>query len=208
LLVNPGALSRIDICSADTVDPLNNCPPLDPIRTPPPISFPKSVPYSLIAIGTFTDGSRVDLTSSVRWTTSDSSIATISNNPGIPGFITGINTTGVATGLVSGHVTIVATADTVSGTSEVIVTDATPALLALTPANGAIQLGLTQQFAVEATFSDNASVDVTPYVHWTTSDPTVVVIFPGGIGYPVGRGVATVTVSISGVAGSATLTVQ
>ncbi|MBI3477726.1 MAG: Ig-like domain-containing protein [Acidobacteria bacterium] len=208
LLVNPGTLSRIDICPADTVDPLNNCPPLDPIGTPPPISFPKSFPYSLIAIGTFTDGSRVDLTSSVRWTTSDSSTATISNDPGIPGYITGITATGVATGLVSGRVTIIATADAISGTSEVFVTDATPVFLTVTPANGATNLGLTQQLAVSATFSDNTSVFVTPYVYWTTSDPSVVVVRLGGLAYPVGRGTATVTANIGGAASSTTLTVQ
>ena len=207
-LVNPGALSRIDICPADAVDPLNNCPPLDPIGTPPPISFSKAVPYGLIAIGTFTDGRRVDLTSSVRWTTSHSSTATISNDPGIPGYITGITAPGVVTGLVSGPVTLTATAGGISGTCDVIVTEATPAFLTVTPMNGAIQQGLTQQFSVVATFSDNTTAVVTPYVHWTTSDPAVVVVYPGGLGYPVSRGVSTVTASIAGVAGSTTLTVQ
>ena len=208
LLVNPGALVHIDICPADTADPLNNCPPLDPVAPPPPISFPKVVPYGLVAIGTFTDGSREDLTSSVRWTTSNPSLATISNDPGIPGYITGVTTQGVATGVASGHVTLTATAGAVSGTSDVIVTDSTPAFLTVTPMNGTVQQGLTQQFTVVATFIDNTTEIVTPYVRWTTSDPGVVVVYPGGLAYPRAPGVATVTANIGGTAGSATLTVQ
>jgi hypothetical protein len=208
LLVNPGALVHIDICPADTADPLNNCPPLDPVAPPPPISFPKVVPYGLIAIGTFTDGSREDLTSSVRWTTSNSSLATISNDPGIPGYITGVTTQGVATGVASGHVTLTATAGAVSGTSDVIVTDSTPAFLTVTPMNGTVQQGLTQQFTVVATFIDNTTEIVTPYVRWTTSDPGVVVVYPGGLAYSRGPGVATVTANIGGTVGSTVLTVQ
>ena len=208
LLVNPGALVKIDICPADTADPLNNCPPLDPISPPSPLSFPKVVPYSLIAIGTFTDGSREDLTSSVRWSTSNPSTATISNDSGIPGFVTGVTTQGVATGLVSGHVTLTATTGAISGTSDVIVTDATPAFLTVTPLNGTVQQGLTQQLTVLATFIDNMTEIVTQYVHWTTSDPSVVVVSPGGIAYTTGLGQATVIANIGGASGSTTLTVQ
>ena len=126
LLVNPGALVRIDICPADTADPLNNCPPLDPIAPPPPINFPNVVPYGVIAIGTFSDGSREDLTSSVRWTSSNPSVAVVSNDPGIPGYITGVTTIGVATGFASGHVTLTASAGAISGDSDVIVTTQHP----------------------------------------------------------------------------------
>jgi hypothetical protein len=208
LLVNPGALIKIDICAASVADPLNNCPPLEPISPPPPISFAKLVPYGVIAIGTFADGSREDLTSSVRWSSSDPAIATISNDPGIPGFVTGVATQGNVTGLVSGHVTLTATAGSVSGNSDVIVTDATPALLTVTPMNGTVQQGLTQQFTVVATFIDNTTETVTPYVRWTTSNPGVVVVYPGGVAYPSGAGVATVTAALGGVAGNTTLTVQ
>jgi trimeric autotransporter adhesin len=208
MLVNPGALVKIDICPADTADPLSNCPPLDPFSPPPPISFPKIVPYGLIAIGTFTDGSREDLTSSVRWTTSNPSTATISNDPGIPGYITGVTTQGVVTGVASGHVTLTATAGAVSGNSDVIVTDATPAFLTVTPMNGTVQQGLTQQLTVLVTFIDNPTEIVTPYVRWTSSDPSVVVVYPGGLAYPRGPGLATVTANIDGAAGSTTLTVR
>ena len=207
LVVNPGTLLKIDICAASVADPLNNCPPLDPISPPPPISFAKLIPYGVVAIGTFTDGNREDLTGSVQWSSSDPSIATISNDPGIPGFVT-VPTQGNVTGVVSGHVTLTASAGGVSGTSDVIVTDATPALINVTPLNGTVQLGLTQQLTAVATFTDNTTETVTPYVRWTTSNPGIVVVYPGGLAYPSGTGVATVIASIGGAAGSATLTVQ
>ena len=208
LLVNPGRLVKIDICPAIVTDPLKNCPVLDPESPPPAINFPKIVPYGLIAIGTFTGGSREDLTGSVQWSSSNPSIATTSDDPGIPNYTTGIAPRGVATGLVSGHVTLTATAGSVSGTSDVIVTDATPAILTVTPMNGLVQLGLTQQCEVTATFSDNSTQVVTPYVRWKTSDAAVVVVYPGGLAYPSGIGTATITAVLGNVAGSTTLTVH
>lgn len=208
MLVNPGALLKIDICAATTADPLNNCPPLDPTSPPPPISFAKIIPYGLIAIGTFSDGSREDLTASVRWSSSSASTATVSNEPGIPGYVTGVSTLGTVTGLVSGHVTISASAGGITGASNVIVTDATPVLITVTPLNGTVQQGLTQQLAVVATFTDNTVEIVSPYVRWTTSDPGVAVVYPGGIAYPSGAGVATLTATIGGAAGFTTLTVN
>jgi hypothetical protein len=208
MLVNPGTLVKIDICAAVTADPLNNCPPLDPVSPPPPISFAKLIPYSLIAIGTFSDGSRQDLTGSVRWSSSSPSIAAVSNDSGIPSFFTGISTRGTVTGMVSGHVTLGATAGGITGTSNVIVTDATPTLITVTPANGIVQQGLTQQLAVVATFTDNTTETVTPYVRWSTSNPEVAVVYPGGLAYPTGTGAATLTATIGGAAGLTLLTVQ
>ena len=92
--------------------------------------------------------------------------------------------------------------------SDVIVTDATPAFLTVTPMNGTVQQGLTQQLTVLATFIDNPTEIVTPYVRWTSSDPSVVVVYPGGLAYPRGPGLATVTANIGGAAGSTTLTVH
>jgi hypothetical protein len=162
----------------------------------------------VIAIGTFTDGSREDLTGSVRWTSSNAAIATISNDPSIPGFVTGVYPHGTVTGLVSGHVTLTASAGGVDGTSEVIVTDATPVFITLTPLNASVQAGLTQPLSAVATFTDNTTEIVTPYVRWTTTDPSVAVVYPGGIAYPVGTGTTTVTATLNGSAGNSTLTVQ
>ena len=71
-----------------------------------------------------------------------------------------------------------------------------------------MQQGLTQQLAVVATFTDNTTETVTPFVRWSTSNPEVAVVYPGGLAYPTGAGAATLTATIGGAAGFTMLTVQ
>ena len=208
LLVNPGTLTRIDICAATVSNPLSNCPPLDPVTPPPPISFAKQAPYGLIAIGTFADGSRQDLTSSVQWSSGNSSVATISNDPGIPGYITGVTGQGVVTGLAAGTANMTATAGSVSSVVSVIVTAATPQFMTVTPADGAVMLGLAQSFTATVTFSDSTTQVVTPYAQWTTSNPAIAVVTRGGIAFSSGTGTANISASLGGISGVTTLTVQ
>ena len=208
LLVNPGAVTRIDICAATVSNPLSNCPPLDPVTPPPPISFAKQVPYGLIAIVTFADGSRQDLTSSVQWSSGSSSVATISNDPGIPGYVTGVTGQGVVTGLVAGTVNITAAAGGVSSVASVIVTAATPQFMTVTPADGAVLLGLPQSFTATVTFSDSTTQIATPYVQWTTSNPAIAVVTRSGIAFSTGKGTANIFASLEGISGDTTLTVQ
>ena len=208
LLVNPGTLTRIDICAATVSNPLSNCPPLDPVTPPPPISFAKQAPYGLIAIGTFADGSRQDLTSSVQWSSGNSSVATISNDPGIPGYITGVTGQGVVTGLAPGTANMTATAGSVSSVVSVIVTAATPQFMTVTPADGAVMLGLAQSFTATVTFSDSTTQVVTPYAQWTTSNPAIAVVTRGGIAFSSGTGTANISASLGGISGFTTLTVQ
>ena len=208
VLVNPGALVRIDVCAATIADPLNNCPPLDPVPPPPPVMFPKSVPYGLVAIGTFADGSREDLTGSVRWTSSDATVAAISNEPGVPGIVTGIPDRGCVTGLSGGHVVVSASAAGMSGSLAVTVTEATPQFLTVTPANGSTPIGFPQQMKAVATFSDGSNIDVTRFAYWSTSDASSVIVSATGLAYPSGLGTATITASVGSTAGYTTLTVQ
>ena len=207
LLVNPGALARIDICAATVANPLSNCPPLDPFPPPPTLQFAEDIPFGLVAIGTFTDGTRQDITSSVHWSSSSSAVATVSNNPVVPGLATGVTGQGAVTGVAAGDVTITASAGGVSGTLPVTVTNAAVQSLTVTPIDSSISLGLTQQMIVVATLTDTSTEIVTPYVQWSTSDPAVAIVYPGGLAYSSGAGTATVTATMAGVPGSTTLTV-
>ena len=208
VVVNGGALAKIDICAATVSDPLNNCPPLDPESPPPPISFAKNVPFGLIAIGTYTDGSRADITSSVHWSTSNPAAVAISNDPGIPGYATGIAGLGAISGSSAGHVTVTAAAGAVSGSSDVIVTDATPAFMTVTPANVSVPLGLSQALIATVTFSDSSTEDVTAFAVWTTSNADIAVVAPGGMAYSSGAGTASLKATFGGISGSTSLTVQ
>jgi trimeric autotransporter adhesin len=166
------------------------------------------VPYGLIAIGTFADGSRQDLTSSAQWSSGSAAVATISNDPGIPGYVIGVTGQGVVTGLAAGTVKISATAGGVSGVASVIVTAATPQFMTVTPADASLTLGLAQSFTATVTFSDSTTQIATPYVQWTTSDPAIAVVTRGGIAFSTGKGTANISASLDGFSGYTTLTVQ
>jgi len=194
VLVNPGALARIDICAATVVNPIANCPPLDPFPPPPGISFANQTQFGLVAIGTFSDGNRLDLTDAVRWTSANPDAATVSNDAGIPGITTGVGRRGVLTGgIQGGTANIIATAGGISGSVNVTVNPATPQSLTITPANGIVALGIPQQCKVTASFSDGSKQDVTASVQWSSLNPDIAIVNPGGLAYTTGKGMATVS---------------
>ncbi len=191
VVVNPGALARIDICAATVSNPIVNCPPLDPSPPPPGISFANQTQFGLVAIGTFTDGSRQDLTDAVRWTSDNPEAAAASNDAGIPGITTGVGRRGVMTGGVQGGTAVItATAGGISGSATVSVTFATPQSLAITPANGIVALGIPQQCKVTGSFSDGSKQDVTSTVQWSSLNPDIAIVYPGGLAYTTGKGIA------------------
>jgi len=193
VVVNPAALTRIDICAATVSNPIANCPPLDPFPPPSAISFANQTQFGLVAIGTFSDGSRQDLTGAVRWTSGSPAAATVSDDPGVPGIMTGVAGRGVMTGgTLGGSTLITATTGGISGSTTVIVSAATPQSLTVAPANGIVALGTLQKCKVTATFSDGSKQDVTPLVQWNSLNPDIAIVYPGGLAYPTGKGIATV----------------
>ena len=194
VVVNPAALVRIDICASTVANPIVNCPPLDPITPPPAISFANQTLFGLVAIGTFSDGSRQDLTDAVRWTSTNPGAATVSNDPGIPGITTGVGRRGVLTGgIQGGTANITATAGGISGSAIVSVSAAAPQSLTITPANGMVALGFPQQCKVTGLFSDGSKQDVTSLVQWSSLNPDVAIVNPGGLAYSTGKGIATIS---------------
>lgn len=193
LVVNPAALARIDICAATVANPVSNCPPLDPLTPPPAISFANQTQFGLVAIGTFSDGSRQDLTGAVHWSSATPGAATVSNDAGIPGITTGVGGHGVMTGgILGGTALITATAGGISGSTSVTVSGASLQSLTITPANGIVALGTPQQFKVTGLFSDGSKQDLTPSVQWSSLNPDIAIVYPGGLAYPTGQGLATV----------------
>jgi len=200
VLVNPAALARIDICAATVANPLANCPPLDPFPPPPIISFESQTQFGFVAIGTFTDGSRQDLTDAVWWTSANPDVATMSNDPGIPGITTGVGHRGVATGgLLGGAVTVTATAGGVSGSVSATVNPSTLQSLRITPTDGIVALGVPQQCKAIGSFSDGNTQDLTSTVQWSTLNPDVAFVNAGGLAFPTGKGLAPVAQAPSAI---------
>jgi trimeric autotransporter adhesin len=157
---------------------------------------------ALQATGVYTDHSTHDLTSSVTWSSADSTVASVSN-------ISGSN--GVTTATSPGSTTISATLGSVSGSTALTVTAATLVSLGVTPANSSIANGLKSQFTAIGTYTDNSTQILTAQVVWNSSDPSVAAVSNAssydGLATAVVPGSVTVTATLGAVSGSTSLTV-
>ena len=113
--------------------------------TPANASVPKGIALEYMATGTYSNNSTQNLTSSVTWTSSNTSAATITS-------------AGLATGVNTGSTTIQATSGTISGTTNLTVTSGLVSI-AVTPANGSIPKGTTQQCTATGIYSDNSTLN-------------------------------------------------
>jgi len=163
------------------------------------LKLPATIETQLNAIGTFSDGQQLDLTSAVTWTSSTPSVATVSNSA---------DTAGVATGVATGSTTVSAAFAGISGTTNLTVTTATLTSIAVTPSNPSIPLGSSQLFAAQGTFTDNSVVNITVQVSWTSSDVAVATIKSNGLASSASTGTTTIKASLNGVNGTTILTVQ
>jgi uncharacterized protein YjdB len=148
------------------------------------------------ATGTYSDGTTANVTSTVTWTSSATTVATITS-------------AGVATGVAAGSSTITAALSGVTGTAALTVSASAPTVtaVAVTPAAPSITAGATQQFTATATYSDGTTGNVTTSATWTSSQTSVATINTSGLATGVAAGSSTITASLSGISGTAALTV-
>lgn len=130
-----------------------------------PVAQNSAVGYTqqFTATGTYSDLSTQNLTSSLTWSSSNLTLATISNAAG---------SQGVATALAAGGPITITATDPVSGksgTATLNVTAATLTLITVTPGTASITVGGTQQFVATGTYSDNSTRILTSAMTWTTT---------------------------------------
>jgi len=154
------------------------------------------------AIGTFSDLTTQDLTTQVTWTSSDPSVATISNAAG---------SQGLASTVTAGATTISATLGSVVGSTTLTVTAAVLDSIQVTPINPLVAAGRTQPFIAIGTFSDATTQDLTTQVTWVSSDPAVAAISNAagsqGLATALVPGTTTISATLGAVTGATTLTV-
>ena len=95
-----------------------------------------------------------------------------------------------------------------SATTTLTVTTATLNSIAVTPPSPTINLGASQLFAAQGTFSDGSVVNITVQVAWSSSDVTVATIKANGLASSASQGTTTIQATLNGVNGTAILTVQ
>ena len=187
-----------------TPSPLMSIAVSAPPQFPPPFSIPEAVTIPFIATGTFADGSKETLTSSVTWASSAPSVATVSNAYPFQGFTTGVG---------AGTTNITAVfASVVSAPATLTVTTATLQSIAITPSNPTVTVGASENFTAKGTFSDGSVIDLTSQVSWSSSNVTVATISNVGQANTANRGSTTITATFveNGVTtqGTTTLTVN
>ncbi len=147
------------------------------------------------AVGTFTDGSQQDLTSSAEWTSSDPKIVAVDNS-------------GLAVGSSLGTATISAGVKSVSGSSALSVTSAALASLSVSPSSSVILFGRTQQLLLIATYTDGSTADVTANATWDSSNPQAASVDAHGVVLALDVGNSQLTASYQNQQASASVTVQ
>ncbi|MBA4697332.1 MAG: Ig-like domain-containing protein [Legionella sp.] len=167
--VTPAELTQIDIMPAAAA-------------TSPGATVP------LMAQGTYTDNSKLDLTTSVFWETGDQTIATISNASGSQGVVTGVNANPNPT-------TTKATLGAIVGNGTVSVTNATLTSIAIVPGPpdtpvSSVAKGNTLQLTARGTYSDSSVRDISSLVTWLPSSTSFLNINTVGLvtGTNIGSG--------------------
>lgn len=166
-------------------------------------SIAKGTNIQFSAVGTYSDDSSQDLTSAVAWSSSDATVAVVSN---------ALRSHGSATGLGVGGATITATFGGMSGSEDLVVTDAVLASIVVTPANPSVPAGMTQAFTAMGVFSDASQQDITARVTWSSSAPAIAPVSNAagskGLASAIAGGSATITASAGGISGSTVMSVK
>src|SRR5208282_66488 len=135
-----------------------------------------------VATGNFTSGSPQNLTASVTWSSSATTVATISNASG---------SQGLASSVGPGMTTIAATLNSITGSTTLTVTPTALVSISVTPTNPSIAAGTTEQFTATGKYSDGSTQNLTSTATWNSSATGVATITAGGLA--------------TGVAGSSTI---
>jgi len=161
-------------------------------------SIAKGLIEQFTAMGTYSDGSTQNITTSVTWASATASVATIGTG------------TGLASGAGVGTSQITATQGTiVSPGITLTVTAPTLQSIAVTPTNPSIVNGTTEQFTATGTYSDDSTQNITTNVTWTSATASVATIGTStGLAVGTGAGTSRITATQGSVASTAiTLTV-
>jgi hypothetical protein len=150
---------------------------------------------ALQAVGTFSDGSTQHLETVCTWSSSDTTIATVSAN--------------IVSGVATGAVTIGCSLGAVSGTANLTVEGLTA--ITISPASATLAQGTSTALTAKATLTDGTTQDVTNSAIWTSSNSTVVTLSAasGSFGAAIGSapGNSTVTAVLAGQLGLSPVTV-
>ncbi|KZY60145.1 hypothetical protein A3742_15330 [Oleiphilus sp. HI0071] len=135
---------------------------------------------------------REEVTSQASWTSSDTSIATVS-------------TAGRASGVATGNSSLAATLDDLSANASLSVVDETLVRIQLLPAEQVALVGMQRPFQALAEYASGRTQDVTADASWASGNTAVADIASPGLTDAISQGLAPITATLSGVVGNAEL---
>ncbi|MGE5725460.1 MAG: Ig-like domain-containing protein, partial [Acidobacteriota bacterium] len=164
--------------------------------SPGSASVAPGVTLQFTATGKFSDGSSKDLTASVQWKSSDSSVASIA-------------AAGKVTAVGAGTVTVTATSGKMQASAILQVTSAATNLvsIAVSPAGSSLPVNTSLQFTATGTYKDGSSRDLTALVNWASFATATATINSGGLATGLAAGSTRITASLGAIIGSTTLSV-
>jgi len=165
------------------------------VVNPPSASIARGTNQQFRLVGTFSDNSTQDLTSSATWTVSPPTLASI-------------NDLGLATATTVGTGTVTGAFGGRSANANLTVTAATLRSITVTPSGPAVARGFSQQFTATGTFSDNSTQNLTTTVTWSSGDTAVATVGTNtGLATGVNVGNTQITATSGAVNGSTPLSV-
>src|SRR5437016_3331850 len=164
--------------------------------TPGNASVAASSTQQFSATGKYSDGSSKDLTSSVLWSSSDTSVASVNNG-------------GLATGVVVGVVTVTAQFGAMQGSATLNITNAGTNLtgITLSPVAASVPVNTAQQFTATGNYNDGSSRDLTALVTWGSSSTAVATVDGNGLVTAVAAGSTNISATLGSISNSTSLTV-
>ncbi len=175
---------------------------LQAITLPASMTVPKGLALPVIATGVYSDGSTIDITSSVTWSSSAPTVASVSNVAGSLGLVTGNSV---------GDATLTASYQNHSATTGLHVSSALLSSISLGASTLTVPRGLTVPIIATGTYSDGATADLTSNVTWTSSAPAVATVsslaLSAGLVTGVSQGSATITATLGSNSSTTAVTV-
>lgn len=155
------------------------------------VELPRAFAERVVAIGTYSNGARADLSDRVAWSTGNAAIAMVE--------------TSTVHGIAAGDTTVTATLGSLSSIANVRVTAAQLTSIAVTRVAASVPIDYGDDLVATGTFSDGSEEELSAQVSWSSSDPAVSVT-PSGRVTATAAGLATITASHGSSMATVTIT--
>jgi hypothetical protein len=158
----------------------------------PSVPLGNSQQFSATAV--YSDGSKVDVTSTAVWGSAQPTIATVSAS-------------GLAVSKAVGTTVVTAGSGSVAASSMLTVSTASLVSIAVTPANPTLTPKHATQLKATGTFSDGSQQDLSASVTWSSAPDSVVKVGSLGLATAQTIGTATITATSGSISGNDNITV-